>query len=45
MKVKEGINRNGSKSKVCVGRAVFDLLFLQERARDMKELTVTERSE
>lgn len=35
MKVKEGINRNGngSKRKVCVGRAFIELLFLQEHAR------------
>lgn len=46
MKVKEGINRNGngSKRKVYVGRAIFELLFLQEHVRDMQELTVTERS-
>lgn len=36
MKVKEGINRNGngSKRKVYVGRAIFELLFLQEHVRD-----------
>lgn len=47
MKVKEGINRNGngSKRKVYVGRAIFELLFLQEHMRDMQELTFTERSD
>lgn len=47
MKVKEGIKRNGnvSKRKVSVGRAVFELLFLQEHARALQELTLTERSE
>lgn len=47
MKVKEGINRNGngSKRKVFAGRAIFELLFLQEHVRDMQELTVTERSD
>lgn len=47
MKGKEGINRdgNGSKIKVCAGREVFELVLLQELARDVQELTVTERSE